>query len=89
MNEKLRPRIESLCRITGGKPEWYATRAKLTEGERIAGCEWNGSEHVKPKPGKLVKSSRGTWARESDGRAYALTAAECVEQGLTPGPGND
>jgi hypothetical protein len=42
-----------------------------------------------PQAASLTRSARGTWARQIGGRAYALTAAECVAAGRAPGPGND
>lgn len=83
-------RRDSLVAITSGKPEWYATRRKVTAAERLANVDWDGAakKHVPRQPGKLVQSTSGTWARQHDGVASALTAGECVALKLAPGPGN-
>ena len=42
------------------------------------------------KAKRPIKSKRGSWGVEiSGGRVAALTAAECRERGLPPGPAND
>lgn len=83
-------RISSLVAITGGQEHWYSTHAKLAAAEAAAGVEWDGvaGQHKPRGQGCLARSKTGSWAREVGGRAYALTAAECVAAGLTPGPAN-
>jgi hypothetical protein len=41
-----------------------------------------------PDKGQMVKSKRGTWARQIGNRASALTLTECEAKQLIPGPGN-
>lgn len=88
-------RIEALCAITGGKPEWYDTKKKRSMGEIRAGLEWDGTNNVYKRRGqdKIVKMSSGTWCWErmigAGTRAnVAMTAAECLANGRTPGPAN-
>lgn len=86
-------RSEKLAAITGGKAEWYDTHKAIVTAERTAGVEWDGTagEYRPARPGALVRSKRGTWARRQHGtgRVGALTRDECRAAGLEPGPGND
>jgi len=39
--------------------------------------------------GEIVRSNRGTYGSRIKGnRAYSFTRQECLDRGLTPGPGN-
>lgn len=85
-------RAEKLEAITGGKVEWYSTRAALTKAEGAAGVEWDGAANEYRAAGKprAIRSDDGSWSRPAHGtgRAYLLTKAECEAEGLTPGIGN-
>lgn len=69
-------RAAALAILTGGKPEWYATRRALTAAEGRAGVEWDGAkgEYRAAAPGQLVRSKGGTVGRVLHGthRAYAV-----------------
>lgn len=86
-------RASELAKITGGKAEWYGTHRQITAAEAAANVVWDGEANCyKPAPsGKIVKNQAGTYGRVLHGanRACAMTAAECLAEGLTPGPGND
>lgn len=84
-------RAAALAAITGGKPEWYTTRKKLTTAERQHALEWDGAAgQYKPAgPGELVRVA-GSYATRLHGlhKAAFLSASECRRRGLTPGPRN-
>lgn len=84
-------REESLANLTGGKVEWYGTHKALTAAERRAKVQWDGNtKSYKPADeAPLRKAKTGSWGREyTPGKVSALTAKECAELGLTPGPAN-
>jgi hypothetical protein len=83
-------RISSLSLLTGLKPEWLGTHAAVAKAELAANVAWDGNanQHVPAPAGRIVSSKRGSLARQIGGTAYAMTEAECVAAGRTPGPAN-
>lgn len=92
MTTATQTRIESLCKITNGKAEWYSTHKQLVQAETAANVSWDGNlgQHVALQLGKPVKTASGSWARQIPGtnRLAAMTEAECKAAGLNIGQDN-
>ena len=72
--------------------EQAAERA-LPKETRQALAAARGRQRSSSPLGRIAKSKRGTWGRAltvgcRKGCSAVMTAAECIEVGLRPGPGN-
>lgn len=92
-SSSLQARTASLVEITGGKPEWFATRKQITRKENELGLVWDGSlgKHVAPSgQPRPIRTNTGSWAMpiHGSGKVGLLSAEECKKFGLTPGRDN-